>query len=92
MEGRGKESIIYQIPYSINVTTMRHAFNTFLSTSASLLLPSLNAFPFHPCLLNLTRIQPTIIQRVPRRQFSYASIRGIDWDFGLKNIRHEKYA
>ena len=66
---------------------MRHAFNTFLSTSASL-LPSLNAFSFHPCLLNLTRIQPTIIQRVPRQQFGFGLISTDDeWEFRLKNIR-----
>ena len=71
---------------------MRHTFNTFkpfktfLSTSASA-LPSLHAFPFHPCLQSLTRIQPTIIQRVPRRQTSDFPSKKDRWEFRLKNIR-----
>ena len=63
---------------------MRHTFNTFLSTSASA-LPSLNAFSFHFCLQSLTRIRPTIIQRVPRRQFSLVG--EDEWGFQLRNMR-----
>ena len=71
---------------------MRHTsntfntFKTFLSTSASA-LPSLHAFPSHPCLQSLTRIQPTIIQRVPRRQSSDFHMKKDRWDFRLTNIR-----
>ena len=75
---------------------MRHAFNTFLSTSASAsasVLPSLNAFSFfHPCLQSLTRIQTTIIQRVPRRHYLIPH-KEIVWEFRLNNIRPElRYA
>lgn len=63
---------------------MRHVFNTFLSTSAPALF-SLNAFSFHPGLQSLTRIRPSIIQRVPRRQFR--SYEEDEWGFQLRNMR-----
>ena len=65
---------------------MRHAFNTFFSTSASA-LPSLNTLSFHPRLQSLTRIRPTIIQRVPRRQLHVGLIAQDEWGFQLRNMR-----
>ena len=68
---------------------MRHAFNPFnpfLSTSPSA-FPLINPFPFRPHLKSLTRIQPTIIQRVPRRQL-FLKRPGL-WQSGLRNIRPE---
>ena len=69
---------------------MRHAFNTFntfnyfLSTSASA-FPLINPLPFRHFLKSLTRIQPTVIQRVPRRRIFLQ--RPDLWESGVKNIR-----
>ena len=64
-----------------------NTFKTFLSTSASAsALPPLNAFPFHPCLQSLTRIQPTIIQRVSRRQY-VPELGEEEWLYHLRNFR-----
>ena len=59
----------------------------FLSSSASAL--PLTPFPFHPCLLNITRIQPPIIQQVPRRRVYYPIPLGEEWNLSVRNIRLE---